>query len=347
MKEQIEPPALASSASTLWAVLRKNAILKRRAWKTSICEVVSPAIFLSVLVLGYLLSSVTYIDAGIYAATTLQLTPLIDAIQPLVDGGASAAAAASACENVTSVSVRDMMSQQSGNMSDGLACSPLSSDLDLLRLRESIDSLLNGPLPVLPIDVYLGVGLAVRDSLGPMNYRLLNEFDRYLQLFGNILTPGTLHLCPDTPHVRAFLNYSYARHPTMRNITVRVHATEAVALQAVLNPPNGERTWAVLAFDNLTATHVDYAIRLNYSTVPNTNRITNWIARGLDSRFQRYTTSGEEATRQPLSLSLTTTLEPDHTPDSIPTPTPDSTPISDHMHLSGSPLRLPNPSVIS
>ena len=69
--------------------------------------------------------------------------------------------------------------------------------------------------------------------------------------------------------------------------------------------------------DNLTATHVDYAIRLNYSTVPNTNRITNWIARGLDSRFQRYTTSGEEATRQPLSLSLTTTLEPDHTPDSI------------------------------
>lgn len=272
------PPPLPSSASVLWCILKKNFLLKRRAYKTSLCELFSPALFLSILVLGYALSSVDYISAGVYAATTLELGPLLSAAQPLLDGASLTEGASCAAEFA-----------RGGNASAACANAP---DVDLLRLRGSLDSLLNGPLPVLPIDVYLAVGLAVQDSLGESNYRLLSEFDRYLQLFGNILTPGTLHLCPDIPAVRDFLDHSYARHPTMRNLTVRVHGTEDDALEAVLNPPPGERTWAVLSFANLSAFHVDYAIRLNYSTVPNTNRITNWIARGLDTSFQRYTTSG-------------------------------------------------------
>ena len=46
------------------------------------------------------------------------------------------------------------------------------------------------------------IGLAAQDALGAANYKLLVEFDVYLQLFGNILTPGTLHLCPDNANVR-------------------------------------------------------------------------------------------------------------------------------------------------
>ena len=37
---------------------------------------------------------------------------------------------------------------------------------------------------------------------------------------------------------------------------------------------------------------VNYSIRLNYSTVPNTNWLIRWIARGLDTSYQRYVTSG-------------------------------------------------------
>ena len=71
-----------------------------------------------------------------------------------------------------------------------------------------------------------------------------------------------------------------------------MHASEERAVEAVLDPPPGERTWAVLAFSNLSAQTVDYRIRPNYSTVPNTNQITNFIARGIDTKFQRYMTSG-------------------------------------------------------
>ena len=278
-KEQIDAvPPPASSASTLWAVLHKNAILKRRAWKTSICEIASPAIFLSVLVLGYALSDVTYIPSGVYASTTLRLDPLVRAAGPILSDAGLISDTAAACA--------------SGGVS-GSSAECTRPELNLMSLRGSVNALLNGPLPVLPIDVYLAIGLGVRDSLGAANYRMLNEYDRYLQLFGNILTPGTLHLCPDSPPVRHFVNRSYARHPILQNITVRVHPSESEALDAVLNPADpGERSWAVIAFANLSATHVDYAIRLNYSTVPNTNRITRWIARGLDTQFQRYTTSG-------------------------------------------------------
>ena len=272
------PPPLASTPRVLFCLLKKNWILKRRAWKTSLCELFSPALFLSLLVLGYALSRVDYFSSGIYASSMLDLDPVLRAIQPILDGaslndGASCAAEFASGRNVSA------------------ACAAVP-DVDLMRLRGSLNSLLNGPLPVLPIDVYLAVGLAVKDSLGTTNYKLLSEFDRYLQLFGNILTPGTLHLCPDGPQVRRFLERSYRRHPTLRNLTVRVHETEERAITSVLDPPQGERTWAVLSFRNLSAHVVDYDIRLNYSTVPNTNLITSYIARGLRTRFQRYTTSG-------------------------------------------------------
>ena len=78
------PPSDArSSSSQLKAVLRKNMLLKRRAWKTSLCELLSPALFLSILVLGYYLSDIDYFAAASYARTTLLLGPLLDALAPL------------------------------------------------------------------------------------------------------------------------------------------------------------------------------------------------------------------------------------------------------------------------
>ena len=71
---------------------------------------------------------------------------------------------------------------------------------------------------MLGVDTFLSVGFAVRDSLGEKNLRLLNEYDRYLQLFGNILTPGALHLSPDSRAVHAFVNASRQRHPLLRRL---------------------------------------------------------------------------------------------------------------------------------
>jgi hypothetical protein len=142
-------------------------------------------------------------------------------------------------------------------------------------------------------DLYTGIGLTVRSSLGPNNFRELNELENYLQAFGNLLTLGTIHLSPDTAAVRDFANSSITKHGALGNaVPVRVHSDESTALDAIANQPAGERTWALLNFRNLSAMHLDYSIRLNYSTVPNTNEITKWLARGLDTDYQRYITSG-------------------------------------------------------
>ena len=73
---------VASPRQQLGAVLRKNLLLKRRALKTSCCEVLSPCLFLGILVLGYYLSSTDYYAAGIYAALNLKLAPLVDVSMP-------------------------------------------------------------------------------------------------------------------------------------------------------------------------------------------------------------------------------------------------------------------------
>ena len=271
-------PFNSRSLRCLLAVLHKNWTLKKRAWKTTTCELVSPSLFLSILVLGYYLSNVRTFAPSIYSATQLEVGPLLDAARPLLQNADIRASAQCAA----------------ASFRGGPACNRSNvPDVDLGRIRSSLGGLLTGPLPVLPIDVYLSIGLAVQDGLSEDNLRSLNEYDRSLQLFGNILVPGTLHLCPDGVEVRRFLNRSYTLHPILHNISVKVHESEEIALDAVLNPtsPN-ERTWAVINFAQLTPLHVDYSIRLNYSTVPNTNQLTNFIARGLDTRYQRYVTSG-------------------------------------------------------
>ena len=164
----------------------------------------------------------------------------------------------------------------------------------------------------------------MRANLSPEAYSELVSFNSYARSFGNILTLGTLHITPATPATRAFLRHAQRAHPLLNNLTVHVHATEAHALRYVMDHEHDERTWAVLVFyslpstamvdpaprstasedvdDDATATPASsaatassglrYAIRLNYSTVPNTNFLHDWIARGLDTRYQRYILSG-------------------------------------------------------
>ena len=244
-------PRVAHASSQLKAMLWKNVLLKRRALKTTLAEFLSPPAFLGILVLGYTLSSVTYIDAKQYANSTLDIATIT-----------------------------------------GTFSSDSDSNVDLMGARGSITSVINGPLPVPSIDIFLAVGLAAREFLGEENLKQLNEFDTYLQLFGNILTPGTLHLSPNTAAVRDFVNASRRRHALLDRIDMVVHNSEDDAIEAIQERQVYERTWGLLAFEELSPMGVDFSIRLNYSTVPNTNWLVRWIARGLDTKYQRYLTSG-------------------------------------------------------
>ena len=91
--------------------------------------------------------------------------------------------------------------------------------------------------------------------------------------------------------VRRFVRASRALHPPLANMSLVVHASEEAALAALLRPA-GERVWALIVFRSLEPRRVDYAIRMNYSSLPNTNWVVRWIARGLDTRYTRYHLSG-------------------------------------------------------
>ena len=72
------------------------------------------------------------------------------------------------------------------------------------------------------------------------------------------------------------------------NVSTRVHTDEAAALAHLGGAADAARdAWALLVFDSLAPRQVEYAVRLNYTTVPNTNRISKRLTRGLDTEYTR------------------------------------------------------------
>ena len=46
---------------------------------------------------------------------------------------------------------------------------------DLWDILGSVDSVLSGPLPIIPLDVFVGIGVAVREALSPSAYAKLHQ----------------------------------------------------------------------------------------------------------------------------------------------------------------------------
>ena len=216
------PIRSASVSSQLTAILKKNGRLKRRGWCTTCCEIVSPALFCCILLLGYSLSEVILIEAGLYASLQFDVAPLLEiafeSADGLVDGG--------------------------GGKESSYDPSSLVFDV-----RGIIEPILKGPLPTLPLDVYVAVGELARDAIGDEAFDKLVEVDRYTQRFGNILTKGTLHLSPQSAQVVAFLRHLCKKWPAYfgaceagapyfgtgsgGSIPVRVHEDEPAALRYI------------------------------------------------------------------------------------------------------------------
>jgi hypothetical protein len=93
---------------------------------------------------------------------------------------------------------------------------------------------------------------------------------------------------------RALVRYLKRKHPSISegSIPIYVHEDEDIAVRTVLEKLDEERAWAVVVLDSMEDGDVRYKIRMNYTTVPDTNWIVKWIARGLDTKYQRYYTSG-------------------------------------------------------
>lgn len=113
--------------------------------------------------------------------------------------------------------------------------------------------------------------------------------------WGNLLALGTLHLSPQGSLADDFSDYLSETYPTLvpSSLKIRTHDSEEDALEYI-NENLNEKTWALIDFEQfaLAEETSKFKIRLNYTTLPNTNEITDFVAIGLNTDYQRYYLSG-------------------------------------------------------
>ncbi|KAJ1623329.1 hypothetical protein T492DRAFT_912663, partial [Pavlovales sp. CCMP2436] len=269
--------ALATPALVPWALiriqlralLRKNWLLKRRAPVTTAFEVLLPVLFMCLLVFGFTLSEVEVFGEGVYNGQYVNVAGLVDGL-----GGLNGIATLGATNF-----------RRSGK---GGGYTQLE---DLLSLRFSIAAILTGPLPVPSLAQFVGLNrLLGQGLLGTVQNQLLSK-DNFGSLFGNILTLGTLHLSPDTPPVRALRDYIVAEAGGADALAVRMHTGEPEAVSSILDEST-EIAWALVHFEAISPCALNYTIRANFTTLPSTFTRVEFVARGLDTDFQKYLLSG-------------------------------------------------------
>ncbi|CAM9223755.1 unnamed protein product [Phaeothamnion confervicola] len=255
----------------LKALLRKNVKERVRRPFAACCELCSPLLLTVVLVLGFNLSKIIRVEEAIYTAISLDIPGRFRNI--MSDVGR--------LENATA---------------DGGARGAGAGDYDVDDADDVIHvfrKFMEGPFPIPEFDDFVSLGSTLRANLDMGAYEYLFTNNEAGREFGNLLTLGTLHFAPDShpaiPALVAWLNATYPRSFPL--VGHRLHASEAAAVDHVLATLD-ERTWAVVVVDAAEAGNVDYVLRLNFTTVPDTHYAVEEITVGLDSRFKRYYLSG-------------------------------------------------------
>ncbi|KAG5189427.1 hypothetical protein JKP88DRAFT_176875 [Tribonema minus] len=161
--------------------------------------------------------------------------------------------------------------------------------------------LTQGPFPVPSLDLYISVGSYLEANLDAGDYDYLIKNSEPGRMFSNLLSLGALHFAPaGSAAVQELQLWLDDNVGNISNVTRRLHATEDDAVQYVLDHLE-EKAWAVIAIDEAAPGDVDYTIRLNYTTLPNTNIITDFLAVELTTEYAKYYASG--------FLTLQTTLD--------------------------------------
>ena len=77
----------------------------------------------------------------------------------------------------------------------------------------------------------------------------------------------------------------------MNDMNIYIHDTEDDGVNYILNNLD-ERTFAYVILREISIYKINYVIRMNYTTLPNTNEIINYFTLGLDASYQSYFLSG-------------------------------------------------------
>ncbi len=164
----------------------------------------------------------------------------------------------------------------------------------LSKLLKIVPQILSGPLPPPTFDQFVSAAHFLTKSIRNSQTNTGLVFSTGIgRQYENLAQLGTLHVSPAGPVADAFVAYATSNTTTFGAgyFTHRVHATESEAVSWIVNHPV-ERAWALIVFNSMTPGDVEYTLRLNYTTVPDTSVIVNFISIGLDKSYQQYYTSG-------------------------------------------------------
>lgn len=294
----------------IFALIHKNFLIRYRTPLATFMEVFSPVLMMLVLVAAYQLSQVTYKSAALYDTIRLSVPgPWLDLLQHGLE-----------LNNITTASRRLRPSEEFDSAQETWTdqvlppalqrrlqvtasnddtvvdddAQPIGNTSDIYDLlnaaQKDISKFLRNPLLVPNFTEYVILSEALSSLINAQSLPKLFQDSSYGQKWGNLLTLGTLHVAPSTTnHSQNFVKFLSNVYPT--RIRIRLHNTSQDALEYIDNNL-AERTWALVDLTRWESNTPIYEIRLNYTTIPNTNEITNFVTIGLDRAYQQYYLSG-------------------------------------------------------
>lgn len=160
-------------------------------------------------------------------------------------------------------------------------------------LLTDINNILSGPLAIPTFDQYMYANNLLVSSVSQTgNVENILSTSSFGQKFNNLLKKGTLHFAPSGKEVDNLISYLQNNTSTFSSITYYVHESESSGIDYILNNLD-EYTLAFIVLEDVnTDSTIKYKIRQNYTTLPNTNQVVNWISIGLDTNYQEYILSG-------------------------------------------------------
>lgn len=278
----------------LSGALRKNALGKRRNPRRFACELLSPVIMSLILFGAYHLTDKETFDARNYAIFESVLPSELEPLYAAVDA------------------------------TNGSSSGSLKTLFDMALERPAVSP---------TFDQFVEISRVVQQAAGDQQKRWLLD-TRFGQQWGNLLSLGTLHFTPAGARVDQLMTYLNDTTSTFASLPTHVHESEAAAVKYIHKHGFEEGVWALVVLHEMENGKVDYTLRLDPTTLPNTNYLRTNIRLGLDPIFSRYFTSGFFSLARTIdafafSLSADGAADPGTCAPpqvvSVPFPTPDFT----------------------
>lgn len=139
------------------------------------------------------------------------------------------------------------------------------------------------------LDQYLILNQLLSNS-GGSSSNIITE-SSFGRAFTNLLYSGDLHFAPAGEMTSSLINFMNETYTQFNTLTIHVHESEGAAVNYILDNLDSPAL-ALIALRQVSVEKVNYVIRQNYTTLPNTNEYIYTPTIGLDTDYQNYLVSG-------------------------------------------------------